>query len=387
MSSSRRKRAVFVWENFGPIHADRCEALALDLRDEWDVVGVELGARSGVYDWDAVGGSHFLKETLFSGTIAEVSFLRRLFATVGSCLRHSGDIYFLCHYEELATFVLAMILRTLGRPVVVMNDSKFDDRQRSFWRECVKRVFYWPYSAGLAGSERARDYMRFLGVPEKRIALNYCALSFERLRRLADAPLAPDGQAFKGRHFTIVARFVPKKNLEMALRAYAIYRAKAARPRPLHLCGSGPLEGALRVRVNELGLDADVVFRGFVQTDEVCRTLAQTLALILPSVEEQFGNVVTEAQALNVPVILSENCGARDPLVRSGVNGFVIEPDNPEGLAFFMQLLADDEALWRRMCHAAPAFSYRADVAEFVRSVRQLIASFEGGGSCQAVRN
>jgi hypothetical protein len=43
-------------------------------------------------------------------------------------------------------------------------------------------------------------------------------------------------------------------------------------------------------------------------------------------------------------------------LIRSGVNGFVIEPDNAAGLAFFMQLLSDDEDLWRRMGLAATTY-------------------------------
>jgi glycosyltransferase involved in cell wall biosynthesis len=116
-----------------------------------------------------------------------------------------------------------------------------------------------------------------------------------------------------------------------------------------------------------------VIFHGFVQTEQVCQILADTLALLLPSIEEQFGNVVIEAQALNVPVIVSENCGARDELVRSGVNGFVIEPDNPAGLTFFMSLISKDEQLWRRMCCAAPQYASKGDVMEFTLAVERLI--------------
>ena len=64
--------------------------------------------------------------------------------------------------------------------------------------------------------------------------------------------------------------------------------------------------------------------------------LRKSLALILPSTEEQFGFVVLEALALGIPVIVSENVGARDLHVRTGVNGFIFEPDNEKGLAFFM---------------------------------------------------
>ncbi len=100
--------------------------------------------------------------------------------------------------------------------------------------------------------------------------------------------------------------------------------------------------------------------------------LGKTLALLLVSAQEQFGNVVIEAQALGAPVIVSDNCGARDMLVRNGVNGFVVEPDNPAGLAYFMGLLDRDEALWRRMALASEPFAALGDAAHFARAVAAL---------------
>ena len=108
-------------------------------------------------------------------------------------------------------------------------------------------------------------------------------------------------------------------------------------------------------------------------TDGVARILATTLALILPSVEEQFGNVVIEAQAMGLPVILSDVCGARDHLIRTGVNGFVIEPDNPLGLSFFMTMLSEDEELWRRMATAAAEGADKGDVRQFSVAVRSFV--------------
>jgi hypothetical protein len=72
-------------------------------------------------------------------------------------------------------------------------------------------------------------------------------------------------------------------------------------------------------------------------------------------------------------VILSDRCGARDRLVRTGVNGFVIESDNPSGMAYFMNLLGEDEALWRRMALAAQESAAWGDTARFVEGVSSLI--------------
>jgi len=74
-----------------------------------------------------------------------------------------------------------------------------------------------------------------------------------------------------------------------------------------------------------------------------------------------------------VPVILSDNCGARDELIRTGVNGFVVEPDNPKGFAFFMRLLSQDEQLWADMCRASSLFVGKADAVRFAESVERLV--------------
>jgi glycosyltransferase involved in cell wall biosynthesis len=133
------------------------------------------------------------------------------------------------------------------------------------------------------------------------------------------------------------------------------------------------LEFDFKGQVLDAGIEPLVHFRGFLQTADVCQTFASSLALLLPSVEEQFGNVIPEALAMGVPVILSDNCGARDLLVRTGVNGFVVEPDNPEGMAFFMEMLASDEELWRRMCVGANEYSERGDAKRFAESVSELL--------------
>ncbi|MDQ2082037.1 glycosyltransferase family 4 protein [Xanthobacteraceae bacterium Astr-EGSB] len=368
------KELVFVWENFGPIHADRCEAVARYFAGKLSVIGIELASKSEVYEWESVPGVGFVKETLFQGrSIEAVGVWPRLFRTLKVCFRHRSAVFFLCHYEHPATFLTAIALRICGKRVIVMNISKYDDNKRILLREIGKSVFYLPYCAAIASGDRGRDYLRFLGIPEQKIAINYNAVSLGRIRRLAAVPPAPDGPAHSERHFTIVARLVPKKNLFVAIEAYWIYRRGARAARPLYICGSGELESALKRRVQELGLVEDIIFTGFLQTEETCRYLGKTLALLLPSIEEQYGNVVIEAQALNIPVIVSENCGARDRLVRNGVNGFVVEPDNPEGMAFFMSMLSEDEALWTRMANAVPRFSPGGDVGQFAEAVASLV--------------
>lgn len=151
------------------------------------------------------------------------------------------------------------------------------------------------------------------------------------------------------------------------------------------MCGAGPLEAALKARVAREGI-AGVRFGGWLDEAGIARMLATSLALILPSVEEPFGLVINEAIALGVPLLIAENCGARDLLLRSSINGYMIEPDNAQDLAYFMELFARDEAAWRRLAENTQRFRATADTAYFVAGVAEVLRRLDGRRAEQPVR-
>lgn len=364
---------VLMWDNFGPLHEDRIRAVAATFGTQRQVTGLELCSRSDTYDWTSFDTTGFGRLTLFENrdlaSLGKAELLRALIRTARKIGK--GD-WILCHWNEPAVFLFAIWLRLTGSRVWTMGCSKFDDKPRSAVKEAIKSLMLRPYHGGIASGRRSIDYFRFLGLPAEKLTGEYNTVNQERIRRLSGVCPAPDGTAFEDRGFLCVARLVPKKNLAMLLQGYAMYTTRDPQPRPLAICGSGPEEQALRAEADRLGISERVTFAGFVQTEAIASEMGRALALLLPSLEEQFGNVVPEAQAMGLPVILSENAGARDLLVRSGVTGFVIEPNNPEGLAFFLDLLARDSALWHRMVEATKQIAPMGDVAAFAEGVGRL---------------
>lgn len=368
------RKIVLLWDNFGPMHVDRLEATATEFAGRAEVVGCELFSKSLEYAWVSPGSGKARIETLSDSDgggarPGRAACLRQL---IGFRWRVGQATWFLCHYERPEVLAFAWWLRLTGARVHTMGCSKFDDQPRRAGREWLKSFFLAPYRGAIGSGRRSADYFSFLGLSPGRVVGEYNTVSIERLRRLAGVSPAPGGLDHAERHFVCVARFVPKKNLHALIEAYALYAGGVETPRRLHLCGSGALEEALREQVAALGLEGRVIFEGFLQSDAVARLLGRSLALLLPSLEEQFGNVVIEAQALGLPVILSDNCGARDKLVRSAVNGFVVEPDNPEGMAWFMRALDADPALWRRLSEGAAASAALGDAPRFAEAVRRL---------------
>jgi glycosyltransferase involved in cell wall biosynthesis len=210
------------------------------------------------------------------------------------------------------------------------------------------------------------------------VAGQYNTVSLDRIRKQAglgpfcDAT-AEEGPAFASRDFLCVARLVEKKNLFNLLEAFSIYHQTVETPRNLHICGSGPLEDELKATAQQLGIQGHVEFHGFLQTEEISQLMLAALALILPSYEEQFGNVVPEAQAFGLPILISDNAGARDLLVQSGKTGFVVEPNNVDGMAYFMACLSRDEGEWGKLRRETFKIAPVGDVASFAQGVEHLI--------------
>ena len=98
----------------------------------------------------------------------------------------------------------------------------------------------------------------------------------------------------------------------------------------------------------------NVEFAGVVKGDDLARTYANMDVFLFPSQTDTFGNVILEALASGVPVVVTTGGGPKF-LVRDGETGFISGDDE----AFIAQtlVLATDADLRRRMSQAARAYA------------------------------
>ncbi len=355
-------RFVFVWENLGPTHEDRLAAIGE--RFPGEVAAIQFWPSSAAYAWDA--DVHHVPTWTLLPSVADRLGFRFGWKLFRACRGLRAREVYLCHYNLFAVFVAALLLRLSGVRVFCMIDSKFDDYPRTLWRDARKLLLFLPYSGAFVSAARSRLYLHYLGFARRPIAQGYDTISVSRIRAQAPGPPAPEGPGHAERDFLIVARLVAKKNIELALRAFAELQGSL---RKLRILGSGECEEPLRRLARDLGIGDRVVFEGFVQTVRVSEALSRALCLILPSTEEQFGLVVIEAMAMGVPALVSSNAGAVEQMIDNGVNGWIVDPSSPLALIAAMRMLDQDPSAWARMAAAAAEDSYRGDVPCFVEGV------------------
>lgn len=375
MAGSSKPQIALVWSQFTDNHVDRCVALAERLQGKAEVLAIEVASTSEAYASFAPGGSTGLARrfTLFPGQSFDAVSRWRRFSHLIKAVAGCRTVYIGVPYSEIDFLLAAWLLRLLGKQVVLMCDSKFDDYPRTARFEFLKRMGLSCYSAVMVAGARGQDYFRFLGFRRRPILVGYDTLSTARVRLAAQAAALPP-PPFAERDFVLVARFVAQKGIATAVSALARFcELQPNSTRKLVLIGAGTLEAELRQQVAELELQQRVVFAGFLEGPALYGRMAQGLALILPSWREQWGLVINEAAALGLPMITSEAPGAGDILVRNLINGFVVENGSIEGLARAMQAMASDEAEWRRMSEASVAVSGFGDCAIFADSIELTI--------------
>jgi glycosyltransferase involved in cell wall biosynthesis len=144
--------------------------------------------------------------------------------------------------------------------------------------------------------------------------------------------------------FLYVGRLAPSKRIDHMLHALARYRHLTGIGN-LWLVGSGPRrhQESLAKLAERLRIDKSVVFWGRVSSSEKERMMAEAHALLVTSVREGWGLVVTEANSCGTPAIVYDVPGLRDS-VRNEITGLIVEPD-PLSLANAMLRLTTEKDL------------------------------------------
>jgi glycosyltransferase involved in cell wall biosynthesis len=151
-------------------------------------------------------------------------------------------------------------------------------------------------------------------------------------------------------NFLYVGRISREKNLELLANAF-IALADAGHLSHLILVGDGPYRKELEEKLKGY----PVLFTGFQAGEELSRSYASADVFVFPSTTDTFGNVVLEAQASGLPVIVSDQGGPQE-LLRDGQTGLIVEGNNAAALADAMRQFIMQRSLASHMGRQARQF-------------------------------
>jgi glycosyltransferase involved in cell wall biosynthesis len=131
--------------------------------------------------------------------------------------------------------------------------------------------------------------------------------------------------------------------IESVKRVDLLVSAMARVDKPIRLVVAG--DGTQRANVErvaaEAGVSDRVTFLGAIDDDQLLDLYRETLAVVYPPFDEDFGYVTLEAFLSRKPVVTAIDSGGPNEFVVDGVNGLVRAPE-PDAFADAINLLARD---------------------------------------------
>jgi len=162
-----------------------------------------------------------------------------------------------------------------------------------------------------------------------------------------------------------VGRLIQKKGFGDLVDACAILAERGLRFE-CRIVGTGPLEGALRAKIERAGLASRVRLLGPRPQADVIGHIRAAAAFAAPCIVGDDGNrdglptVLLEAMALGTPCVSTDVTGIPE-VVRDGETGLLVRQGNPAALATALERLLVDVALRVRLATSAR----RLNEAEF----------------------
>jgi glycosyltransferase involved in cell wall biosynthesis len=250
----------------------------------------------------------------------------------------------------LAKINIITVLATRGLDIgVIVSERNNPERQAAhpIWRWLRHRLY------GVADR---------LVTPSQGVLTSLPAKSRARGRVIpnpVDLPPAPP-RGGDGRTLVAVGRLDEQKGFDLLLPAFARIAGKH-RDWRLVIWGEGTERGRLEALRDQLGLAARVQMPGL--TERPGQWVDEAALVVLPSRYESFGNVVTEAMAAGLPVLVTDCPWGPGEIVQHGIDGWLVPPEDVTALAEGLDLLLGDDGLRARLAEAA-----RRNVQRFGRA-------------------
>jgi glycosyltransferase involved in cell wall biosynthesis len=174
-------------------------------------------------------------------------------------------------------------------------------------------------------------------------------------------------------------RFTEVKRLDRLIGAFGRAQRDFAQPAGLVLVGGHPGEWEVEHPADtaaRLGVP-HVFLAGWQSQERLPAFFAATDAIVLTSKHEQFGQVLIEAMACDVPAVATRSSGP-SAIIEDGRTGWLVDPDDDAGLAAALVEAVNNPLERRRRGHAARQtvrehFSWAASASQLATILEDVV--------------
>ena len=217
----------------------------------------------------------------------------------------------------------------------------------SFWESVAWRYMHWFYGqldTVFVNSEEYRQSWIKRGLDPAKLKIFPRGLDHQLFNpeRRDPAFWEKFGAATNGEvRLLYVGRISKEKDLDVLAQAYQRLRDEGLSIK-LFVVGHGPYSQTLAETL------PDAIFTGYLKGKELAAAYASADIFVFPSTTDTFGNVIIEAQASGVPVIVSDSGGPKE-LVEDKTNGLITKSHDVEDFSRAIRVLVVDPALRKQM--------------------------------------
>ncbi len=215
----------------------------------------------------------------------------------------------------------------------------------------------------IACSTKSKEKLMAWGVDEQKIETALLTVDIEPYLNLPHTP--------ESGRILYVGSLAKRKGLDLLIQALPLIRQKFE----LHIVGDKECEEKeqLKQLLKDKHLDHKVVWRGFLQGEELYKEYQEASVFVLPTREDCFGLVLVEALAAGVPIVASRYADGAYDVIKEGVNGTIVDPFIPGDLARGIEkYLRNDRDLRTDTKEIVDSFRFSDVITHFYRALNQL---------------
>lgn len=319
-----------------------------DLGEKYDltVIFEELGVSCRDKSWEQFEASNFGYKILKNSGADGKSEIR---SGIKKVLREKKyDLYIIGVYASVSGITANLWLRRHGLDYAIHADGGLIASD-NFLKYHIKKYLLKGASLYFSSGKMTNDYFVHYGAIPARIR-QYPLSSVRESEIITECDVKCYREKLgldKDSNIIVsVGQIIPRKGFDTLLEAVSKLKNKCK----LYIIG-GTATPELSRLLEELKLD-NVEFIPFIPFKEVLNYIAAADVFAFLTREDIWGLVINEAFAMGTPIVSTNKCVAAVEMIEDGINGYVVNAEDPDAAAEKIDVLLEDKVTLASMRNA-----------------------------------